>query len=264
MVYHNLEELVCLDTSTGEELWRTPNRIGATVGAASTLVLHNSVVLFHGYMRKAEEDSNGKKRRGLYLTALSLDDGKLLWRRKGRKGQAAACTQPTDLFVIDGTVWCGGSTEGYQLRTGKVAQTLSLGKLVSPGHHYRCHRSKATEQFLIRPKRGAEFVDLQGADHMRHDWLRAPCFTGATPANGLLYMPPSQCFCYPEVKFPGYLALSARPADPLNPASQTVLEHGPAYDDADHADEQTSAAKTSVNWPMYRRDAQRSVPKARS
>ncbi|MGM0490396.1 MAG: PQQ-binding-like beta-propeller repeat protein, partial [Planctomycetota bacterium] len=215
VVYHNLEELVCLDARTGDEIWRAPNRIGATVGAASTLVLCDGVVLFHGHMQQTTDNSNQKRRRELYLTALSLEDGKLLWKRKGGKGQAGACTQPTDLFVIDGTVWCDGSTEGYELSTGKVARTLSLGKLISPGHHYRCHRSKATERFLIWPKRGAEFIDLEGEDHMRHDWVRAPCFTGATPANGLLYMPSSQCFCYPGVKIPGYLAMSAQAAEPL-------------------------------------------------
>ncbi|MHC4230592.1 MAG: hypothetical protein ACYSW0_24415, partial [Planctomycetota bacterium] len=87
--------------------------------------------------------------------------------------------------------------------------------------HYRCHRSKATERFLIWPKRGAEFVDLEDDNHMRNDWLRAPCFTGATPANGLFYAPPDQCFCYPGVKVFGFLAMSAEPAEALKPAAQT-------------------------------------------
>jgi outer membrane protein assembly factor BamB len=246
VVYHNLEELVCLDARTGEERWRTPNDVGATVGAASTLVVHDGTVLFHGHLREAGE-------RGLALTALSLEDGTMLWRRPGRRGQAEACTQPTDLFVIDGVVWCGGSLEGYDLRTGEVAKTLSIGKLISPGHHYRCHRSKATERYLIWPKRGAEFVDLQGEEHMRHDWLRAPCFTGATPANGLFYAPPSQCFCYPGVKIPGYLALSAEPAEALRPAAEAQSVRGIAYGQV-----APGSRATQADWPMYRRDGRRS------
>ncbi|MHC4178894.1 MAG: outer membrane protein assembly factor BamB family protein, partial [Planctomycetota bacterium] len=39
VVYHNLEELICLDTRTGNEMWRAPNMIGSTLGAVSTLVL---------------------------------------------------------------------------------------------------------------------------------------------------------------------------------------------------------------------------------
>ncbi len=247
LVYHNVEELVCLDLRTGEELWRTPNDVGVTVGAASTLVVDDGVVLFHGHLKQ-----EGKER-GLYVSALSLDDGKPLWRRPGGRGQAEACVQPTDLFVIDGTVWCGGFLRGFDLHSGEVIRELSIGKLISPGHHYRCHRSKATERFLIWPKRGAEFVDLVGDDHMRNDWLRAPCFTGATPANGLFYAPPSQCFCYPGVKKPGFLATTAEPAEPLRPSADSQLERGPAYAAAAPGPEATAA-----DWPMYRRDGLRS------
>ena len=268
VVYHNLEELVCLNTKTGDEIWRAPNMIGSTLGAVSTLVLTDGVVLFHGHGPEpaaSNEQTKGKRKpqRGFYLTALSLDDGEFLWRRKGHRGQAGACTQPTDLFVARGTVWCGGSLEGYNLRTGEVDKKLEIGKLISPGHHYRCHRSKATERFLIWPKRGAEFVDLEGDNHMRNDWLRAPCFTGATPANGLLYAPPDQCFCYPGVKVFGYMAMSAEPADELKPATQTNLQRGSAYGKIENRQSKTCPERSRMienpnDWPMYRRDGLRS------
>ncbi len=259
VVYHNLEELVCLNTKTGDGIWRIPNAIGSTLGAVSTLVMTDDVVLFHGHGTEPMDNnqSKGKKKskRGFYLTALSLEDGEILWRRKGRRGQAGACTQPTDLFVAQGTVWCGGSLEGYDLHTGKVDKKLNIGELISPGHHYRCHRSKATKNYLIWPKRGAEFVDLEGNDHMRNDWLRAPCFTGATPANGLLYAPSDQCFCYPGVKVSGYMAMSAEPAEKVKPATDANLQRGNAYGKI------VNSQSTIVNrrdWPMYRRDGQRS------
>ena len=260
LVYHNLEQLVCLNTKTGDEIWRAPNMIGSTLGAVSTLVLTDGVVLFHGHGRqpaRAKEQQKGRRapQRGFYLTALSLDDGKPLWQRKGHRGQAGACTQPADLFVARGTVWCGGSLEGYNLRTGEVDKKLEIGKLISPGHHYRCHRSKATDRYLIWPKRGAEFVDLEQNNHMRNDWLRAPCFTGATPANGLLYVPPDQCFCYPGVKVFGYMAMSAKPADELEPATNANLQRGSAHGKLKTQD---SKLKTEDDWPMYRRDGLRS------
>jgi outer membrane protein assembly factor BamB len=253
VVYHNLDEIVCLDAKTGSGLWRAPNHIASTVGAASTLVVSDGVVLFHGHGQAPAGDAANKRKIGLYLTALSLDDGHVLWRHRGGKGQAGACTQPTDLFVAHGIVWCGGSLEGRDLRTGEVRKTLSIGELISPGHHYRCHRSKATERFLIWPKRGAEFLDLEGDGHMRHDWLRAPCFTGLTPANGLLYVPPSQCFCYPGAKVFGFLAMSAELADPLKPATEAHLERGSAYGGVSRGRE-----ASAEDWPMYRRDPQRS------
>ncbi|MGB2819407.1 MAG: PQQ-binding-like beta-propeller repeat protein [Phycisphaerae bacterium] len=299
VVYHNLDELVCLDARTGKEAWRAPNPTGQTLGGVSTLVISDGVVLFHGNAQPdqpaaAKEAAKapaakGKKRprkpgaRGrFYLTALSLNDGKVLWRHPGRRAWAAACTQPTDLFVTGGTVWCG-SFEGRDLRTGEVKKTVSVGKLISPGHHYRCHRSKATVRYLILPKRGAEFVDVEGDNHMRNDWLRAPCFTGLTPANGLLYVPPSPCFCYPGAKVFGFLAMSAEPADKLKPATQADLHRGPAYSQGNPQLVLRSEAPLrrvvsaipnpqsaipnpqsairnpqSDDWPMYRRDGQRS------
>ena len=259
VVYHNLEELAFLNTKTGDDFWRVPNVIGSTLGAVSTLVITDDVVLFHGHGEEptANKQVKGKKKpnRGFYLTALSCKDGDVLWSRPGHRGQAGACTQPADLFVARGTVWCGGSLEGYDLRTGQVNKKLEIGKLISPGHHYRCHRSKATERFLIWPKRGAEFVDLEGNAHMRNDWLRTPCFTGATPANGLFYKPSDQCFCYPGAKVSGYMAMSAEPAEKAKPATNAHLHRSDAYNKLKTQD---SKRKTEDDWPMYRRDGQRS------
>ncbi|MCH5376482.1 MAG: PQQ-binding-like beta-propeller repeat protein, partial [Planctomycetes bacterium] len=257
VVYHNLDELVCLDLQTGNELWRAPNSVRSTQGGVSTLVISDGVVLFHGQTQSA--DRGGKKNKGMRtLTAYSLDNGRQLWQSGGSPSLAEACTQPTDVFVADGVVWCGSSLQGRELKSGEVTQTLDLAKLISPGHHYRCHRGKATEQFLIWPKRGAEFVDLEGGQHMRNDWLRAPCFTGATPANGLFYVPPSQCFCYPGVKVFGFLAL-ASDATPAKTSSDTKspLEKGPAFGKT-NVSPSSLAIRPSSDWPMYRRDGQRS------
>ncbi len=267
VVYHNMDELVCLDATTGEEIWRTPNLIASMVGAGATLVLHDGVVLFHAQIHVAGRGPGKKGHRVNHLTALSLDDGKLLWEGPGAKSLAAACIQPTDLFVTGDIVWCGNSLTGRDLHTGETRKTLSIGNLISPGHHYRCHRGKATERFLIWPKRGAEFLDTEGNRHMRNDWLRAPCFTGPTPANGLFYAPPSQCFCYPGVKVFGFLAMSAATPDALKPSTEADLERGPAYV-ADSADKEAAStaqdpsrspagAPQLDNWPMYRRDTER-------
>lgn len=262
IVYHNMDELVCLSAKTGDELWRVPNSIRSTVGGGSTLVIANGIVLFHGHGDDhglaASASVKNKGRNGLCLTALSLYDGKPLWSHPGGRGRAGACTQPTDLFVVDGTVWCAGSVRGRDLHTGEFKKTLTIRKLISPGHHHRCHRSKATERFLIWPKRGAEFVDLEGQTHMRFDWLRAPCFTGVTPANGLLYVPPSQCFCYPGVKLSGFLALAHTPhanGTARRSDEGAQLEKGPAYGLVDPSSLRLHPSK---DWPMYRRDGQRS------
>jgi len=253
VVYHDMEALVCLDAKSGQQLWRTPNNIPSTVGGGSTLIVIDGVVLFHGNGQAVATGAGGRQRRGgLLLTALSVADGKLLWQHPGSRGVAAACTLPTDLFVAGGLVWCGYLLDGRDLHTGEIEKTLSIGQTISPGHHYRCYHARATERYLIWSKRGAEFIDIEGDDHMRNDWLRAPCFGGVLPANGLLYVPPSQCFCYPGVLVSGFQAMSSEKAKPLKPATETHLERGPAY--AQTLAPGPSSLAPSSDWPMYRHD----------
>ncbi len=237
VVYHTTSEIVCLDAASGKEVWKTPHKINKNRGGKFNLVVHNDTVLFHG-----------KK-----LTVLSLADGKKLWEHKGVGPISAACTQPTEIFVTDDTVWCGLSTDGFDLRTGKVKKSVTLHNLISPGHHRRCLRGKATVNYVIRNKRGAEFIDLSGEDnHMRNDWLRTPCFTGGTPANGMFYVPPSQCFCYPGVRVFGYLAMCSDPVETVEPSGADALVTGPARGKID------AIEVTEDDWPMHRRDNLRS------
>lgn len=163
---------------------------------------------------------------------------------------SGACTQPTEIHVAKGLVWCGTSTKGFDLKTGEVKKQLNLYKVITPGHHNRCLRGKATCNYLIQNKRGAEFIDLNGDNHMRNDWLRTPCFTGATLANGIFYKPPDQCFCYPGAKVFGYMGLASDPVKKLKPSDQ--LQKGPAYGKT------SGTAASAGDWPMYRRNNQRS------
>ena len=257
VVYHNLAELVCVDAKTGREQWRVANDADRVFGGGSTLVMSDGIVLYNCYKAKANAAGRGKNNKGAktsVLTAFDAKDGRVLWTNKGGIGWAGASTEPTDLFVAHGIVWCGQNEQGFDLRTGQVKKELDLGTLVSLGHHPRCYRSKATENFLIWPKRGAEFVDLNGNHHMRHDWLRAPCFTGLVPANGLLYVPPSQCFCYPGVKLSGFLALAAGSSVEHRASNVERLECGPAY----AANSNSKFQFSDSDWPMYRHDSLRS------
>jgi outer membrane protein assembly factor BamB len=273
LIYHDAEEFVCLDTRTGRELWRTPLRIPLqSQDGQSVILISNGVLVYNGMIETpvgknvpaaAGGKKTGTKNRkkisgsgGMFgCLAFSMADGKQLWQGPGSKGAGGACPQ-SDLFVIKGTVWPGSSLVGYDLRTGEPVKKLNLHKLVSPGHHPRCMRSKATEKYLIRPKRGAEFIDLEGDHHMRNDWLRAPCFSGATPANGLFYKPPDQCFCYPGVKVLGYMALASGKC--VAHATGTKVDRlmkGPAYKVLAR---QADSGNAEADWPMHRRDIRRS------
>jgi outer membrane protein assembly factor BamB len=240
--FHNYTGIVCLDLRTGEDVWESPieGARGNQWTAAATLVAHDGFVFF----------TDPRK-----LVALSAKTGRIVWTGPGGRGPGVS--NPPDLFVADGLVWSGNSTDGHDPKTGQVKRTVDLQNLISPGHHFRCYRSKATERYLLWPKRGVEFIDLKSENHMRHDWLRAPCKLGIMPCNGLLYMPPHQCFCYPGVKLTGFNALASETGSRVESpsSSDTRLERGPAYDQIKN---QKSKIENSHDWPMYRHDPKRS------
>jgi SAM-dependent methyltransferase len=217
--YYNADgEIVCLDLRKGKEKWRAPCKSGR----GGTIVIYQGVVF---------STAGG-------LQAFAADTGEPLWKGPGVHARLGA-------FGASGLIWLSDIQEsgrtflwtpapvvskGYDPKTGEVRRTVTVERLITPGHHIRCYPAKATDRYLLLPKRGVEFVDLVGENHMRHDWLRAPCGHGVMAANGLLYMPPHQCFCYPGVKLAGFNGLSAdtgkQPS--VRPATDR-LERGPAY-----------------------------------
>jgi len=251
--FHSEDELVCLDLKTGKPRWTAPcRRGGGSRHAVGTLVMHDDVVLFTA---------------GDGLAAFDAEKGERLWT--GPKVSGPGVTHPPDLFVADGLVW-GGDTpgmhsrertavkrDGYDPRTGEVRRTIEVAKLFSPQHHVRCYRSKATDRYLMLTKRGVEFFDLRGEEHMRNDWIRAMCHYGFMPAGGLLYIPSHHCFCYPGVRLNGFLALAAagdgtagEGAAPTDAAAR--LERGPAFG------KPREQSAPSYQWPTFRHDPARS------
>ncbi|MBD3267177.1 PQQ-binding-like beta-propeller repeat protein, partial [bacterium] len=268
--YANQGQVVCLDRANGDGLWRTKEEKGR--GQNSTLVAHDKVVLFaYGPVTQLKEKRGYQTIRYHQAHAYSAKSGEKLWSSPPYRGPSG---NAQDIFIIDGLAWFGVDNQanmpdhwkdtttqrvGYDLMTGEVKRRVSVPKLTSPGHHYRCYRSKATERFLLLPKRGVEFLDMQGEEHMRHDWLRAPCTYGVMPANGLLYMAPHQCVCYQGVLMSNFNALKAMPAEgsaAINKVkAQPRLRKGPKYGKI-HVE--SSSLEENQSWPMYRHDPRRS------
>ena len=277
-------KLMALDAATGKTRW------SKDVGNMSTLSLAaggGAVVFLRGPKLLCYDQQGGRLRweaesprsgivvihKDVVLTtgkggtnAFSLAGGKHLW-----KGPDTG----RDLLVIDDLVWrvqqtsgildrreghwptlsrqAGARLLGHDFRTGQLRRTIDVANAMSPGHHLRCYRSKATDRFIIYCKRGAEFLDLDGNDHMRHDWLRGSCRYGILPCNGLLYTPPDQCFCYVGAKMDGLVATSgADTSATLDPRSPKRLLRGPA------CGKPAAAPAASADWPTYRADAKRS------
>ncbi len=254
--YSNYERIVCLDRAHGRELWRSEPldiRDGHR-GTAGNLVAQDQTVLYAA-------STGGHQGR---LHAFSAETGELLWM--GPRYAGPGISNPPDLFLIDDLVWIGETRlpidnmetrllrQAYDPQTGDVVREVSVPKLTSPGHHYRCYRSKATARYLMLPKRGVEFLDLVGSNHRQHDWLRAPCIYGVLPSNGILYLAPHQCVCYQGVLLSHFNALTA--GDGTCPAPrpwQERLQRAPSDEPMNEVEE-----PSAEDWPMYRRDPQRS------
>ena len=266
--YHDYQYLVCLDGETGKQLWETP--CGARPfpdETAGSLALAKDTAVFN---------SPGG------LRAFSAADGKQLWHIKTDFFHLSRHTG--DIFVVDDLVWIGISSKlgmeplgkeadkpelkgvllrGFReakavavnLKTGQVAKTVDLGSLISVGHHTRCYRGKATRNYMIWPKRGAEFIGIgEGTRHMRLDWARSECGYGVLPSAGMLYTFPHPCACYSGVTLTGYNALvgSPRKERKLPDSTNTRLVKGPAYGVSSR-----EPGPKPGDWPTYRGDARR-------
>jgi outer membrane protein assembly factor BamB len=187
------------------------------------------------------------------VLALSTETGEPRWKGPGVGSRGRS----PDLFVVDDRVWAGRPHfNARDVRTGEVVHQLDLQQVLKSGHHRRCFADKATAHYMISGERGSEFLDLHDDDHRRHNWLRGPCIHGMLPANGLFYVPPHQCFCYPAVRMDGFFAMASRREDQPSLASDSPaprLEKGKAYgtpaEDREPARDQ---------WPTYRQDPKRS------
>lgn len=274
--------VVCLGADDGQEVWRADRPVARSRFSWSTptLVIHHGVVLTVDRVATASADGTtpqqGSKwiidnthqstRQDAELVAVSLKDGKELWR--------APCFEnydiPLDVFVIDDVVWVGdlrhkrdvGFTEGRDLRTGKVVveipNNLEFYSL-QMGHH-RCYRDKATVRYLLLGRDGIEFVDPRTGTGEGNWWVRGTCQYGIMPANGLIYVPQHSCGCHPQEKLIGFNVLAperkskSREVEESKSEDEARLEKGPAY--AQIANRK-SKIENPNNWPTYRRDARR-------
>jgi len=266
--YHDYQYLVCLDKKTGKRLWEIPcgtASFGDESACSLALAKDTVVVNSPGGMR-----------------AFSAVDGKQLWHIE--TGFFHMSRHTGDIFVVDDLVWVGISSKlgmepmskeetdrpelkgvllrpreakavAVDLKTGKVARTLELGELISVGHHTRCYRGKATKNYMIWPKRGAEFIGIgEGTKHMRVDWARSECGYGVLPSSGMLYTFPHPCNCYSGVTLTGYNALAGYPRKQrvcLEKADVRLIK-GPAYGISSDG-----SGPQPGDWPTYRADARR-------
>jgi outer membrane protein assembly factor BamB len=244
VVYHDYEGLVALDAATGKQVWRFPTPWKEDFSLSWWRAYFGDLLIAEGKVYWAGAATGG--------FVVNLDDGTLVWEDKNLSDDRGF-THPLAIRVIAGKLY--GDANYWFVRSfadGKPLTKPDMGDMLKRGHHVRCYPGKATERFLILPMRGAEFVDIQGDQHMVNDWLRGSCSYGLMPANGLLYNTPDPCSCYAGARIPGLMALAAKlpagleQATPLEDDSR--LEKGPAYGGRQKAE---GGRRNEESWPIY-------------
>ncbi|NQT36310.1 MAG: PQQ-binding-like beta-propeller repeat protein, partial [Planctomycetes bacterium] len=255
VVFQCGDRVRCVELRSGEPKWQQDRAAGVAAPAAppknrgkkparSTGYFAPTLVVSpqHGVVLSAD--------RGRLVT-LSLDDGAVLWTCPC----ASDFHAPADVFLADGLVWAGlFAAEGRDPKTGEIQRAVDITGLLTPGHHPRCYRNKATERFIITDKRGLEFIALGDDDHSRNNWARGGCQYGMMPGNGMVYIPPNACCCYAGAMLHGFYALAPEAdSPPTAPRDDVRLEKGPAF-----ASLLVSAGGRGEDWPTFRGDAMRS------
>ncbi len=255
--YHDGQAVIALDRTTGDEVWRKPVSRWSKMQTffTPTLVVYKDMVYFAGG-EKMIPHRGGKDT----MTAFHAPTGKVMWTDyHGPSGYMSA----EDLLVAGGLVWSGETTSGgYDgTFTGRDPRTGEVKIEFQPDvetywFHHRCYRGKATDKYLLMSRTGVEFLDPETEQWDINHWVRGGCLYGIMPCNGLLYAPPSNCACYPEIKLFGFNALAPASNDPGHAAmvpESTRLLRGPAYGNL--VQKESADPK---DWPTYRGDNGRS------
>jgi len=246
VVYHDGEQIVCLDLKSGEEKWKSeaiPERLQMVAEEAPTLVLHEKVVFY----------ARNKK-----MTAVSLKDGKTLWTSDWTTNDYRS---PVTAMLMNDLVWsmnitsarAPGTFTGRDPLSGEIRKQFDLPPFKGIGHH-RCYKAKASGNYVLLSRSGVEYVDPRTESYDENHWVRGGCLYGIMPANGMLYSTPHACACYLKGKLNGFTAMAPGPTGPGSPpdSDNSPHEKGSAYlkkvkDEAREND-----------WPTYRKDVERS------
>ncbi len=215
----------------GKRLWRKMSGTWSWMWNGTNIFGAKELVWMHGTPSTINEielkNSTGKK------------DGK--GKKKKKKGAVT---------LIDNCDFKAYYMLGVDPQTGDIKKKLSMRKIYEGKHHQRCHRNRATENFILTGRYGIELLNLDTGEISVNPWIRGMCLYGFLPANGLLYFPPQSCNCNTMLQLNGLYTLAPKRTD--IPKISEIFIKGEAWGE-------TLGKKTSDNsWPMYRQNVLRS------
>lgn len=235
--------LVCLEAASGEGGWRRSEY--DWLAKASGCVYHDGQLAI-------EVSTLNDDKPGNCLHMLSAANGEHLWSHAFAPGMAHV-KQARALFV-DELVWVlddgdhrRGLCTAIDRRTGKVQRQMPAGW----GH---CFPPVATSRYLFSGEMHLTDLATGGLDVNRISKGACGRDFGFLPANGLIYVTPKECVCWPMLR--DHCALA--PARPDSDDRNVSLE--PAMFPARRAAEGPLGPRpmSEADWPCYRHDPWRS------
>jgi len=229
--------VVCLDVDSGAVRWRHDDLPWAD--KVRRCVYHRGLVAYEVSTLNNDEPGN-------VLYIVDSRDGRLLWNREFAPGMNHA-KQARAMFVDD-LLWILEKKQCVALdpRSGQEQRTFPAG-------YCHCFPPVATPRYLLAGE--MELTDLATGHLDAQRITKAACGrdAGWVPANGLIYVFPKHCVCWPMLR--GYAALAPsltdgeadKPTDEL----RFPLEHG-------RAAPSDTQSNTSNAWPCYRQNPFRS------
>jgi len=248
--------IVKLDLATGKPAWRLAEADHPWAEKGRRLSYHRGFLVCE--LSRFTDNPTG----GNAIQVIATDTGKVLWGREfvphmNHRSQARA-------LHINSLIWISNQFRDESKK--RVSQWLgrdpATGKTVvthNTGSGSNCTPPVATVRFFVR---GLSLTDISTGLNTRSALTKHSCSldAGAIPANGLIYIAPKHCTCWPMIK--SYIAVAPPPPLP-GPAAKTpepadfAVERGSAFGHATRA-----AAGADAGWPSYRADLWRSASTA--
>jgi outer membrane protein assembly factor BamB len=237
----------CLDLKTGESqwVWPWPRALGTPAAAYSMTPVGDWL--------------------GLMLRTSPFKKGKpvaIFVRRDGQSYKYADATpygkeiggghSHARLLFVDGKVWVNGTTRpvgtiDLDQPGDKALWGVTYAKMRRP---VGCTVSRATPNYvfgsLTTYSLRADSASAQRGDAIQHtNAARSVCDVGATPAAGMTFITPTQCFCAPYL--PGFKAFHPRPFAGVETMERLLVgDAGPA-----------AKIDAPSDWPTYMASARR-------
>jgi outer membrane protein assembly factor BamB len=238
--------LACLDTKTGEELWRsTPDtapEFFSAVGEYSNRQDWRTNWRTAAYVKCSDEALYLSGPQVGKLLAISVEDGRVLWVHPYDNYQT--------VLLEDGLYGLSGQIDQEVSRkfdplTGEVLAEIKLGRRA-------CSRpTGALDAVFCRANGGSTRLELSSSRPQLMSPMRAQCHDGVTIANGLLYWWPSVCDC--NLTLYGITSLGPAADFEFSPQATTLDRRDPKVLGP------VSVAPTRItpgDWPTFRANNQ--------